>query len=71
MGNGEWEKTIPNSQFPMTAGATTEGTSATHCLPNAPCPMPNSQLPLLYARGTASGEPVPWAGFPTVVHLAW
>ncbi|TBR58125.1 amylo-alpha-1,6-glucosidase [Westiellopsis prolifica IICB1] len=30
-----------NAQCPMTPGATTEGTSATHWLPNAPCPMPN------------------------------
>ncbi|MGI2902408.1 hypothetical protein [Tolypothrix sp. VBCCA 56010] len=27
----------------MTAGASTEGTSARHCLPNAPCPMPYNQ----------------------------
>ncbi len=28
----------------MTPGATTEGTSATHWLPNAQCPMPNATL---------------------------
>ncbi|MBW4568233.1 MAG: hypothetical protein KME31_09450 [Tolypothrix carrinoi HA7290-LM1] len=32
-----------------TAGASTEGTSATHCLPNAlapPCPMPHYPFPI-------------------------
>ncbi|MBW4568349.1 MAG: hypothetical protein KME31_10045 [Tolypothrix carrinoi HA7290-LM1] len=54
MGNGQWELGIgnafftithapcpmPHAQCPMTADASTEGTSARHCLPNAPCPNP-------------------------------
>ncbi|MGI2903077.1 hypothetical protein [Tolypothrix sp. VBCCA 56010] len=46
MGNGRWKLRIKNQLLisfscPMTAGATTEGTSATHCLPHAPCPIPD------------------------------
>nr|WP_236117242.1 hypothetical protein [Hassalia byssoidea] len=29
-------------QCPMTAGASSRGTRPTHCLPNAPCPMPHA-----------------------------
>ncbi|MBW4572891.1 MAG: hypothetical protein KME31_34460 [Tolypothrix carrinoi HA7290-LM1] len=48
MGNGQWAmgngnkakfRSMPTwtlAPCPMTAGATTEGTSATHCLPHAP-----------------------------------
>ncbi|MBW4571573.1 MAG: hypothetical protein KME31_27220 [Tolypothrix carrinoi HA7290-LM1] len=59
MGNGHWAMGIKEVQesecvnkydsfhapCPMTAGASTEGTSATHCLPNAQCPMPHSPFP--------------------------
>ncbi|MBW4569655.1 MAG: hypothetical protein KME31_17000 [Tolypothrix carrinoi HA7290-LM1] len=54
---------MPNAQCPMTrlcfksaeptAGATTGGKYATHCLPNAlapPCPMPNARCPMPNAQ---------------------
>ncbi|MBW4567755.1 MAG: hypothetical protein KME31_06930 [Tolypothrix carrinoi HA7290-LM1] len=40
---------LPHAQCPMTAGATTFVTSATHCLPHAPCPMPHSPFPLVHS----------------------
>ncbi|MGI2902700.1 hypothetical protein [Tolypothrix sp. VBCCA 56010] len=58
-GQGELKLAMPNDgrcynagnprnalppQCPMTAGATTRGTRATHCLPNAHCPMPYAQF---------------------------
>ncbi|MGI2908200.1 hypothetical protein [Tolypothrix sp. VBCCA 56010] len=40
MGSGEWViKIITNNQCPMTAGATTRLTRATHCQTYAQCPM--------------------------------
>ncbi|MBW4572972.1 MAG: hypothetical protein KME31_34900 [Tolypothrix carrinoi HA7290-LM1] len=64
MGIGNWECVFYHYPCPMTADATTEGTSATHCLPHAPCPLRVRQSPAEGNPPAALDSPLPITYYP-------